>query len=115
MWGRSGDHNPPGEKIKLALRIDSWVTNKKAEYEAVLAGIQAAREIGATRIILNSDSQCITQQIKDVYKAKDDMMFKYLKLIKAQSEIFVDWSIEQIPREENEEANSLAKMAASLS
>ncbi|XP_075515337.1 uncharacterized protein LOC142549976 [Primulina tabacum] len=66
-----------GEKIKLALRIDS--------------------------------------RIKGVYEAKDDRMIKYLRLIQAQAETFVDWSIEQIPREDNGEADALAKMAASLS
>ncbi|XP_075492485.1 uncharacterized protein LOC142530536 [Primulina tabacum] len=107
--------SPTGEKIKLALRIDSRVTNNEAEHEAVLAGIQAAREVGASRVILYSDLQLITQQIKGVYEAKDDRMLKYLQLIKARAEVFADWGIEQIPREENGEANTLAKMTASLS
>ncbi|XP_075524566.1 uncharacterized protein LOC142556969 [Primulina tabacum] len=106
---------PPGKKIKLALRIDSQVTNNEAEYEVVLFGIRAAREVGASRIILYSNSQLITQQIKGVHEVKDDRMLKYIQLIKAQVEIFADWSIEQIPREENGEADALAKMAASLS
>ncbi|XP_075515623.1 uncharacterized protein LOC142550276 [Primulina tabacum] len=107
--------SPLGEKIKLALSIDSRVTNNEAEYEAVLTGIRAAWEVGASQIILYSDSQLITQQIKGVYEAKDDMMLKYLQLIRAQAEIFADWSIEQIPREENGEADALEKMAVSLS
>ncbi|XP_075481342.1 uncharacterized protein LOC142522058 [Primulina tabacum] len=107
--------SPLGEKVKLALRIDSRITNNEAEYEAVLAGIRAAREVGASRIILYSDSQLITQQIKGIYEAKDDKMLKYLRLIRAQAESFMDWSIEQVPREENSEADALAKMAASLS
>ncbi|XP_073035286.1 uncharacterized protein [Primulina eburnea] len=106
--------SPLGEKIKLALRIDSRVTNNEAEYEAVLAGIRAAREVNASRIILYSYSQLITQQIKGVYEAKDYRMLKYLQLIKSRAEVFMDWSIEQIPREENSEADTLAKMAASL-
>ncbi|XP_073066043.1 uncharacterized protein [Primulina eburnea] len=109
------DNIPPGEKIKIALRIDSRVTNNEAEYEAVLAGIQAAREVGASRIILYSDSQLITQQIKGVYEAKDDRMHKYLQLIKTKLEVFMDWGMEQIPREENNEADSLAKIAPSIS
>ncbi|XP_075500025.1 uncharacterized protein LOC142538598 [Primulina tabacum] len=78
---------PPGEKIKLAVRIDSRVTNNEAEYET----------------------------IKGIYEAKDDMMIKYLKIIQSQAEVFVDWSIKKIPRDENGEANALVKMAASLS
>ncbi|XP_073284858.1 uncharacterized protein [Primulina huaijiensis] len=72
--------SPIGERIKLAVRIDSRVTNNEAEYEAVLAGIRAAQEIGVSR-----------------------------------AKTFVDWGIEQIPREDNGEADALAKMAASLS
>ncbi|XP_075478766.1 uncharacterized protein LOC142519612 [Primulina tabacum] len=63
---------PSGEKIKLALRIDSRVTNNEAEYEAVVAGLQAAREVGASRVIIYSDSQLVTQQVKGVYEAKNE-------------------------------------------
>ncbi|XP_075486336.1 uncharacterized protein LOC142525939 [Primulina tabacum] len=106
---------PFGEKIKLALRIDSRVTNNEAEYEAVLSGLQAAQEVGASRVIIYSDSQLVAQQIKGAYEAKDEKMLKYLKLIIARAATFTDWSIEQIPRGENEEADSLAKLAASMS
>ncbi|XP_075486397.1 uncharacterized protein LOC142526008 [Primulina tabacum] len=105
----------PGEKIKLSLRFESQVTNNEAECEVVLAGIRAALEIGASQIILYSDSQLITQQIKGIYEAKDYRMLKYLNLIKARAESFVYWSFEQIPQVENRKANTLAKLASSLS
>ncbi|XP_073037999.1 uncharacterized protein [Primulina eburnea] len=98
------------EKVKLALKIDSRATNN----EAVLAGLRAAREVGASRIIIYSDSQLVTQQIKGSYEVKNEKMLKYLKLITSQASSFTDWSIEQIPREENTEADMLAKLAASL-
>ncbi|XP_075498839.1 uncharacterized protein LOC142537168 [Primulina tabacum] len=104
-----------GEKIKLALRIDSRVTNNEAEYEAVLAGLQAVREVGASRVIIYSDSQLVTQQIKGTYEAKNEKMLKYLGLITTRASPFTDWGIEQIPREENVEADTLAKLAASMS
>ncbi|XP_073046127.1 uncharacterized protein [Primulina eburnea] len=87
---------PSGEKINLALRIDSRVTNNEVEYEAVLAGLQE-------------------EQIKGTYEAKNEKMLKYLGLITTRASPFTDWSIEQIPREENEEADILAKLPASMS
>ncbi|XP_075478806.1 uncharacterized protein LOC142519655 [Primulina tabacum] len=63
---------PPGEKIKLALRIDSRVTNNEVEYETVLAELQAAREVDASRVIIYSDSQLVTQKIKGTYEAKNE-------------------------------------------
>ncbi|XP_075475318.1 uncharacterized protein LOC142506064 [Primulina tabacum] len=104
-----------GEKIKLALRIDSRVTNNEAEYESVLAGLQAAREVGASWVIINSDSQLVAQQIRGTYEAKNEKMLKYLGLITARAASLTEWSIEQIPREENGEADTLAKLAASMS
>ncbi|XP_073031274.1 uncharacterized protein [Primulina eburnea] len=106
--------SPLEEKVKLALKIDSRATNNEAEYEAVLAGLRAAREVGASRIIIYSDSQLVTQQIKGAYEVKNEKMLKYLKLITSQASSFTDWSIEQIPREENTEADMLAKLTASL-
>ncbi|XP_075480663.1 uncharacterized protein LOC142521330 [Primulina tabacum] len=106
---------PSREKIKLALKIDPRVTNNEAEYEAVLSGLQAAQEVGASRVIIYSDSQLVAQQIKGGYETKDEKMLKYLKLNTARAATFTDWSIEQIPQEENGEADNLAKMAASIS
>ncbi|XP_073304553.1 uncharacterized protein [Primulina huaijiensis] len=106
---------PSEEKIKLALRIDSRVTNNEAKYEAVLAGLQAAQEVGASRVIIYSGSQLITQQIKGMYEANNEKMLKYLGLITARAASLTDWIIEQIPREENAEADTLAKVAASMS
>ncbi|XP_073300266.1 uncharacterized protein [Primulina huaijiensis] len=105
---------PSGEKIKLALRIDSRVTNNEVEYEAVLAGLQAAREVGAARVIIYSDSQLVAQQIKGTYEAKNEKLLKYLRLITARAAALTDCSIEQIPREENGEADTSAKLAASI-
>ncbi|XP_075521386.1 uncharacterized protein LOC142554609 [Primulina tabacum] len=106
---------PSGEKVKLALRIDSRVTNNGAEYEAILAGLQAAREVGVSRVIIYSDSQLVALQIKGTYRPKMKKMLKYLGLITARAASLTDWSIEQIPREENGEADTLAKLASSMS
>ncbi|XP_073304114.1 uncharacterized protein [Primulina huaijiensis] len=63
---------PTGEKVKLAVRIDSRVTNN----EAVLAGLQDARETGASQVIIYSNSRLVTQQIKGAYETKDEKMLK---------------------------------------
>ncbi|XP_073313503.1 uncharacterized protein [Primulina huaijiensis] len=42
--------SPAGEEVKLAVRLDFRASNNEAEYEAVLAGLRAARNMGATRI-----------------------------------------------------------------
>ncbi|XP_074577626.1 uncharacterized protein LOC141834082 [Curcuma longa] len=50
-----------GEEIRLAIRLSFKASNNKAEYEAILAGLQAAKRMGATRVQLYSDSQLVSQ------------------------------------------------------
>ncbi|XP_073017901.1 uncharacterized protein [Primulina eburnea] len=106
--------SPTEEKIQLAVRLDFRASNNEAEYEAVIIGIKAARDVGATRVIIYTDSQLVAQQVKGAYEAREDKFIKYLTIIRESSAHFTDWSIEQIPREKNTEADALAKMAASL-
>ncbi|XP_073049605.1 uncharacterized protein [Primulina eburnea] len=107
--------SPTEKKIQLAVRLDFRASNNEAEYEAVIIGIKAARDAGATRVIIYTDSQLVAQQVKGAYEAREGKFVKYLTIIKELSAHFIDWSIEQIPREKNTEADVLAKMAASLS
>ncbi|XP_073014862.1 uncharacterized protein [Primulina eburnea] len=107
--------SPTEEKIRLAVRLDFRASNNEAEYEAVIVGIKAARNVGANQVIIYTDSQLVAQQVKGVYEVREEKFVKYLAIIKELSTHFVSWSIEQIPREENTEADALAKMAASLS
>ncbi|XP_073042035.1 uncharacterized protein [Primulina eburnea] len=107
--------SPTEEKIQLAVRLDFRASNNEAEYEAVIIGIKAARDAGATRVIIYTDSQLVAQQVKGAYEAREEKFVKYLTIIRELSAHFIDWSIEQIPREKNTEGDALTKMAASLS
>ena len=49
--------SPQEEKMHLSVRLDYKATNNEAEYEALIAGLQAARHVGAGRVTLYSDSQ----------------------------------------------------------
>ncbi|XP_075521447.1 uncharacterized protein LOC142554667 [Primulina tabacum] len=62
--------SPAGEEVKLAVRLDFRASNNEAEYEAVLAGLRAARNVGATRVLIFSDSQLVAQQMKGMYDVK---------------------------------------------
>ena len=52
--------------------------NSEAEYEALLAGLKVAREIGAQHLKVFSDSQLIVGQIKGGYEVREKNMKKYL-------------------------------------
>lgn len=48
--------SPDGEKFQYAIKLDFITTNNEAEYEAVLAGLSIAREMGARNVEIGSDS-----------------------------------------------------------
>ena len=90
------------------------MSNNKAEYEAILVGIDLAIFVSLEKIIIQSDSRLVVGQVNGEYETRDQRMAKYVCLIKLRLESFVSWKLEHIPRGLNENANALAVVVASL-
>ena len=73
---------PQGDKIQCMIRLDFPTTNNEAEYEALVAGIDLAKAVGAENIVVHYDSQVVTSQINDDYECKNDRMKRYLEEVK---------------------------------
>ena len=102
---------PQGDKIQCMIRLDFPTTNNEAEYEALVAGLDLAKAAGAENIIVHCDSQVVTSQINGDYECKNNRMKRYLEEVKYRiSNLEVEFI--QIPREENEWADHLAKAAS---
>jgi ribonuclease HI len=94
------------------LRLEFRTTNNEAEYEAVIAGLGLALELGAKSVEVRSDSQVIVGHIKGEFEAKGDKMKKYLAKVQGMLTSFQKFSITKIPRKDNEKADHLARMAS---
>ncbi|XP_075473846.1 uncharacterized protein LOC142504887 [Primulina tabacum] len=90
--------SPAGEEVKLAVRLDFRASNNEAEYEAVLAGLRAARNVRATRVLIFSDSQLVAQQMKGMYDVKDEKLIEYAQEVDRVREKFTEITFEQIPK-----------------
>ena len=76
-----------------------------------MVGLDLAKAAGAENIVVHYDSQVVTSQINGDYKCKNDRMKKYLEEVKYRiSDLEVEFV--QIPREENECTDHLAKAAS---
>ena len=102
---------PEGDKIECMIRLDFPITNNEAEYEALVAGLDLARAADAENMIMHCDSQVITSQINGDYKCRNERMKKYLEEVKSRIS-GLEVKFVQIPREENECADRLAKAAS---
>jgi len=99
-----------GVLAERSERIGS-ATNNVAEYRAMLLGIELARELGAKEVELIGDSQLIVRQVRGEYKVKDPNLKPLReKVVKALVD-FDSWSIKDVRRERNEEADRLVNEA----
>ncbi|XP_050259998.1 uncharacterized protein LOC126705091 [Quercus robur] len=67
-----------GDIIECMVRLDFPATNNESEYEALIAGLDLAKAVGAARVVIYCDSQVITNQINGDYECKGERMERYL-------------------------------------
>ncbi|GJY70968.1 reverse transcriptase domain-containing protein [Tanacetum coccineum] len=102
---------PSGLEYTYALRLTFVSTNNEAEYEALLAGLRIARKMKVSSIEVKVDSKLVANQINGAYEATKESMIKYLAKAKEFISEFKTFSIENIPREDNQKADILSKLA----
>jgi ribonuclease HI/probable phosphoglycerate mutase len=87
------------------------MTNNMAEYEALHIALNDAVLNSVKDVTVYTDSQLVANQINGLYKIKNMTLFQYVKKIKQTISNFDRFAINYIPREQNREADKLAKNA----
>ena len=60
--------SPDGEKVKQVIRLGFNAFNNESEYEAILARIEMAAIMSADKILIQSDSQLVVNQVNAEYE-----------------------------------------------
>jgi ribonuclease HI len=91
-------------------RIDE-TTNNRAEYAALIRALEVARDHGFDEVDVRGDSELIVKQVRGEWDANDpglrERRITALELLSG----FDRWSLEHVPREINDRADSLANEA----
>ncbi|XP_068476580.1 uncharacterized protein [Phaseolus vulgaris] len=90
---------PNGVLIEQALRFAFKASNNQAEYEALIAGMLLAKEMGVHNLLVKSDSQLITGQVSGDFQAKDPQMAAYLRYVQLLKGAFRALELIHVPRE----------------
>jgi ribonuclease HI len=98
--------------MKYAARLEFQCTNNIAEYEAILLGLRNAKAMGIQRLVIKIDSQIVAGHIEKHYKARDPELARYLQFLKDQEKHFEGFIVKNISRNDNADADELAKAAA---
>jgi len=100
---------PNGLLIEQFLQFAFKASNNQAKYEALIAGMLLAKEMGAKGLLAKSDNLLVTGE----YQAKDPQMVAYLEYVQILRETFEVFELVHVPREQNTRADLLAKLASS--
>ena len=65
---------PKGDKLCYVLQIHFDATNNVAEYEALLHGLNIAKDIGVKRLLCYGDSDLVAQQLDGTWDTKSATM-----------------------------------------
>ena len=103
--------SPEGIDIEYALIFGFQAFNNKAEYEAVIVGLNLAHSLEIDQLEVCSDSQLVVRQIEHTYEAKSGRMILYLKKVRDLLKKFMLVQVKHIPIAENSRADALAKLA----
>lgn len=86
-------------------------TNNQAEYEALIAALEAAVAYGIVDVVVQGDSELVVKQVRGEYDTKNPALRERRVTVRELLERFDDWEISHVPRGVNDRADELANEA----
>jgi ribonuclease HI len=102
---------PSGKLIAEISEYLGETTNNVAEYRAVIAGLERAREHGVRRLTLRADSELVIKQLKGEYRVRDEKLIPLHNKARRLLAAFDHVELRHVRREYNAEADRLANEA----
>ncbi|XP_017441100.1 uncharacterized protein LOC108346536 [Vigna angularis] len=102
---------PDGFVVEQAIVFLFKISNYQAEYEAVIARLELAKDLGAVSVKCRTDSQLVVGQLTESFQTKDDQLLRYYHKVKELVKQFRMVEFKHVPREQNVRADVLSKLA----
>ena len=102
---------PDGAVLDRAAERLGETTNNVAEYRGLLLGLRRAAALGATEVEVVNDSELVARQVNGDYKVKHAAMKPLHAEAMALLARFDAWSMRNVPRAQNAEADRLVNEA----
>ena len=101
-----------GIRLEHSFRLGFKASNNEAEYEALIAGLKTALDLGARDVEVYLDSRLVVNQVQGSFEARDSRMKEYLRVAKRIMAKFSTTSVTQVSRGKNRHVDSLATLAS---
>jgi ribonuclease HI len=86
-------------------------TNNVAEYTALVRALEKAAQLGASRLLISSDSELLVKQMNGEYRVKNENLKSLFEEAKALVRKFAEVTIRHVPRAQNARADALCNEA----
>lgn len=101
-----------GERVVAEIsRSVGETTNNQAEYQALLAGLEQAREFGASEVDCKLDSELLVEQLNLRYKVRNHDLAAWFTKVWNVAQQFHRVTYTHIAREQNTRADRLVNRA----
>ena len=105
---------PKGIKLEHSFRLGFKASNNEAEYEALIAGLKTAFDLGARNVEVYSNSWLVINQVQGNFEARDSRMKEYLRVAKQIMVKFSTASVNQVAQGKNRHADTLATLVSAM-
>uniref|UniRef100_A0A2N9EQZ9 Uncharacterized protein n=1 Tax=Fagus sylvatica TaxID=28930 RepID=A0A2N9EQZ9_FAGSY len=103
-----------GEAVAKSFKFDFPCSNNAAEYEAYLAGLAIAYEMGIKHLRVIGDSNLVVCQARGEFSLKEPSLAPYRALTQKLEAKFSTFEIEHAQRNENRYADALATLGSQI-
>jgi ribonuclease HI len=100
-----------GKTIAYFKEYLGMVTNNRAEYQALILGLREALRLGIREVEVNLDSELVVNQVNGMYRIRDAQLKALEEEVRRLLGRYSRWVVQYIPRENNREADRLAREA----
>lgn len=100
-----------GTELVTLGRYIGAATNNVAEYKAMITGLEKARELNATDVIVRGDSELVIKQMKGQYRVKNPGLKPLWEQAMGLARGFSTVAYEHGMRETNKTADKLVNLA----
>src|SRR6266542_916767 len=104
--------SPTGERLKYVLQIYFPASNNAAEYEALLHGLCITISLGIRRLAVRGDSELVINQVQKEYSCTSTKISAYCQEVRKLECTFDGLELTHVLRNDNNEADELAKMGS---
>ena len=104
-------YDESGREAHTVSRRLGRATNNEAEYQAAIAGLEAALGLGGGEVELRMDSELVIRQLQFRYKVRNPRLQPFFNRILELKRQFDSFAIQHVPRARNKRADQLANLA----